>query len=209
MRYPHALAIVGAAAAIALLTTPTHAQHNRARLITNNLGANAVVEPNLHPEVVVSRSLDAQPVHPHKVKLVMPGRTVEQATMHTWVEADARLNRGNQGLHPNHSIVRALRQARRLRDGGAKLVTATYGEAQQVHHSGHAEQSHARLVVAPYWRLQAEVDRATPAMIFHLPRDGRPRDADPHRARPLDLSPERKPSPKLADASEGGSAAER
>ncbi len=56
--------------------------------------ARLVVHPGHHPEVAVSRSLAAQPVHPHMAKLQLAGQ-------HTWIDpyrdydADSRLDGGH------------------------------------------------------------------------------------------------------------------
>jgi hypothetical protein len=68
--------------------------------------ARLIVPAMLHPEVAVSESLAAQPVHPYKFQMQIAGQS-------TWIDARHRLD-GEHGLDDNHSIVQAQRLYRNL-----------------------------------------------------------------------------------------------
>jgi len=112
--------------------------------------AKIVVSPRLHPEVEVSRTLSAQPVHPHMVKVILGGDirpNTAGAVQHTWIDPLQRLD-GEDGLDESHSLVKAQRLYLSLSGVTRKQLDAHRIRSHRLQRD-YADQSRARIVVNP------------------------------------------------------------
>lgn len=101
--------------------------------------ARVIVNAQLHPEVAVSRSLAAQPVHPHLAEVLL------NEAISTYIDPLAELD-GESGLIEGHSLLRAQQLARDLRGISAvdlQAVQSRYTISQPV------ATNTARIVTAP------------------------------------------------------------
>lgn len=128
-----------------------------------------VVSPRLHPEVEVDRTLAAQPVHPHMVKVIIGGDIRPYSTgaaQHTWIDPMQRLD-GENGLDESHSLVKAQRLYLSLSGTTQRELDEHRIRSRQLE-STYAGQSRARIVVNP--RPDATSDPALqPVMIIPRP----------------------------------------
>lgn len=148
--------------------------------------ATIVVSPRLHPEVEVSRSLSAQPVHPHMVKVILGGDirpNTSGAAQHTWIDPLRRLD-GENGLDENHSLVKAQRLYLSLSGVTQKEMDAHRIRSHRLQRD-YADQSRARIVVNPHARSHDDgsmqpvmvVPRPATAPMPSVPKN--PRDEAP------------------------------
>ena len=84
--------------------------------------ARVIVHANLHPEVAVSRSLAAQPVHPYMVEVLL------NEAISTWIDPLAKLD-GESGLIEGHSLLRAQQLGRDLRGISSLELAAVQARA--------------------------------------------------------------------------------
>lgn len=151
----------------------------------NTSNARVIVPARLHPEVEVSRSLAAQPVHPWMVKVVLGGETINRwgstsPVISTWIDPARKLD-GSGGLDENHSLVRAQRLHRSLTDSGDELtqqrIRGRQWRTEQI-----AAGNKARIVVNPDPADADDHTQATPIMIIPIPEGDGPDAAPTHDA---------------------------
>jgi len=141
-------------------------------------GARIIVPARMHREVEVSRSLAAQPVHPHLVKVVLgedsvrlsPGgspHNVGGVVLSTYIDPLQRLD-GNRGLDENHSLVRAQRQYLALRGVTTEQINAIRSSSDRARAEQLAPANRARIVVAPTRQVHAD-EAPKPLMILPVP----------------------------------------
>jgi hypothetical protein len=110
--------------------------------------ARIVVSPRLHPEVEVSRTLAAQPVHPHMVKVIIGGDISPYsagAVQHTWIDPMNRLD-GENGLDESHSLVKAQRAYLSLSGISQRQLDEHRIRSKQLE-STYAGQTRARIII--------------------------------------------------------------
>jgi len=160
------LAVVAAlVAAGAMLAAPDAAQAQSTRIIHapsvpyeprrnlntfTTLGRTSIEVPaRLHREVEVSRSLAAQPVYPHMVKVIMGGSGKfaaddGHAVIHTWIDPLRRLD-GENGLDENHSLVKAQRLFLSLSGTSQRQTDEARVHSHRLQR-GYADQTRAHIV---------------------------------------------------------------
>jgi len=132
--------------------------------------ARIVVSPRLHPEVEVSRTLSAQPVHPHMVKVILGGDIrpdTSGAVQHTWIDPLQRLD-GEDGLDESHSLVKAQRLYLSLSGVTRKQLDAHRIRSHRLQRD-YADQSRARIVVNPNARAAEQDASMQPVMVVPRP----------------------------------------
>ncbi len=153
-----------------------------------------VVPPLLHPEVAVSRTLAAQPVHPHMVQVVIGGSN-RSAALTTWIDPLRRID-GEGRLDANHSLVRAQRLYNALRGVTTEQINALRHASLALEPRG-VGANRALLIITPSHTnraVRAAVERPNlPVMILPsplAPRDGRPNVQPDRRRFDIRVAPE-------------------
>lgn len=169
-----------------------------------------VIPPLLHPEVAVSRTLAAQPVHPHMAQVVIGGIN-HSAAMSTWIDPYRRLV-GEGLLDENHSLARAQRLFYGLRGVSSSDLDAARNAslALEPRVPGSFRVIHGKSSPRLYRPMRAaDESLSLPVLILPnpaTPRDDRPQGEPRHRQRRFDIrvAPEH-PKPdkgaKLAESS--------
>jgi hypothetical protein len=166
-----AMVVIGAATAAQAQSVPYETQYDLPGAGRRSDTA-IIVSPRLHPEVEVSRTLSAQPVHPHMVKVVVGGgysRTGKiNGAVHTWIDPLRRLD-GHEGLDENHSLVRAQRLYLSLSGMTTREVHETQYHSWKLQQT-YAGQSRAYIVVSPKARQAAPAEHEPrPLMVIPKP----------------------------------------
>jgi hypothetical protein len=147
----------------------------------NRTSAHIVMPIRLHPEVEVSRTLAAQPVHPHMVKVLIGGETISStpnvsANISTYIDPMRRLD-GDGGLDENHSLVKAQRLYLSLSGTTTEQLNTIRAHSEQLRARQHTPANRAYLVVAP--PRPEGVDDLVPEPIMIIPVPSAPRPVEP------------------------------
>jgi len=140
--------LVGFTAAASAQSVPYETQ-----VTTNGFyerSARIIISPRLHSEVEVDRTLAAQPVHPHMVKVILGGDISPNsagAVQHTWIDPMQRID-GEDGLDESHSLVKAQRLYLSLSGTTQNELDAHRIRSKQLQ-ANYADQSRARIIVNP------------------------------------------------------------
>ncbi len=162
-------------------------------------GATRVVLPaQLHPQVAVSRSLAAQPVHPHMAKVIIGGggagadMTASAAQVSTYIDPLRRLD-GDGGLDENHSLVRAQRLYLSLTMSSTEELNALRSRAHESFGQTYGRANRALIVVNPHAKDKAMEMSDQPKPIMIIPK---PKVIPAHKADPeMDTKPKAIPVP--------------
>jgi len=119
-----------------------------------------VLPARMHRQVEVSRSLAAQPVHPHMVKVVLSGGS---GILHTWIDPVRRLDAGERRLDENHSLVKAQRLARQLMGITTNDLAELSNRSQAIKAAQLTPANRAKIVQSP------KAAAPTPRIIFMRP----------------------------------------
>ncbi len=174
--------------------TPYQRSHN-VNSFQSQGGTRIITPAQLHPNVTVSRTLAAQPVHPHMVKVIIGGGSPGANTsagagqISTWIDPMRKLD-GDGGLDENHSLVKAQRLYLSLTMTSTEELNAIRSHSHEVYANTYAQSNRVRIVVNPKARQDAAgMARAPkPMMVLTKPVDTK---AKP-QAQP---APEEKPVP--------------
>ncbi len=137
-------------------------------------GTRIVLPLRMHREVEVSRSLAAQPVHPHLVKVVLGEDSARPLSdggsgivLSTYIDPLQKLH-GPNGLDENHSLVKAQRLHLALTGTTSEQVNALSYRSYRAATEQLGGANRARIVVAP--RRAAEPAPARPRPIMIIPK---------------------------------------
>ena len=151
-------------------------------------GARLILPPENHPEVAVSRSLAAQPVHPYLMEVqIGDDRDLTSGILTTYIDPLQRLD-GNEGIDDNHSLVKLQRLYRGLKGVTTSDLAAASQATLRARPRG-ASSNRAQVV------LPIGVSRMTP-MNLH--------DVDGSSARSVIMVPRRMDWDSTKTPSEGG-----
>ncbi len=146
----------------------------------SSFGTTRIVVPaRLHREVEVSRTLAAQPVHPHMVKVILGGgrsagyETGANPVISTWIDPLRRLD-GANGLDENHSLVKAQRLYLSLSGTTQRQIDEARVQSHRIQRT-YASQSNARIITNPAAMRDdgphdVQLQRVGPTP-YHIPHD--------------------------------------
>ncbi len=139
-----------------------------------NQGSTRLIYPaRLHREVEVSRSLAAQPVHPHMAKVIIGGGSDHLSSgraggaLSTYIDPLRQLT-GDGGLDDDHSLVKAQRLHRSL-SGITTDQLAALSNASLKTQPRAVGSNRARLILPPQSHGLMPNDRPTLKPVFILP----------------------------------------
>lgn len=149
-------------------------------------GARIYVPPQLHPQVAVSRTLAAQPVHPHMVQVSLGGAAYS-GQLTTWIDPLARIQ-GEGKLDENHSLVKSQRLYNGLRGTTTEQISAVRNDSLQRQPRG-AGANQARMFVPPlYRRFMQATGRQMQTVI--IPNPAMPQQTQPQKRFDIKVKPE-------------------
>lgn len=181
---------------------PYQTSHNVNSFQTQG-GTRIITPAQLHPNVAVSRTLAAQPVHPHMVKVIIGGGSPGADTstgagqISTWIDPMQRLD-GGDGLDENHSLVKAQRLYLSLTGVSTEQLYAIRSHSHESYAAAYATSNRAQLVVNPKAGQGEKTDMAhtpRPIMVLTKPVDMRTKPkaqpAPEKKATPMPIAPTR------------------
>ena len=144
--------------------------------------ARLIVAARLHREVEVSRSLAAQPVHPHMARVVLGGEFTTgsgsvSGQIQTYIDPLRKLD-GHRGLDHNHSLVKAQRLHLALTGMTTEQLHAVRSQSEAAE-LAMPRANQARIVVAPQRDTQTMMAMPKPLMIIPVPNQGAPQEYKP------------------------------
>ncbi len=174
------------AAPVAFAQDVPYEQAHRVGGMMNQGGARLIFPARLHREVEVSRSLAAQPVHPHLAYIQIGGGSEDLTAprgggaLTTYIDPMRQLD-GDEGLEENHSFIKAQRLHRSLSGVTTEQLAALTSAALAAQPRG-VGSNRARLIANPHAHGFKPIDRIQHQPVFILPAPGG--DARPKAPRP-------------------------
>lgn len=161
------------AASSAFAQDPPYEQSIGLNDFQNQGAARLIWYAQQHPQVAVSRSLAAQPVHPHMAKVQIGGTTSQtdggtsNGAITTWIDPLRRLD-GNHGLAESHSFVKAQRLHRSLSGTTTEQLAALYNASLAARPTA-AGPNQARVIVPPQAGRFKPIDQVNVRPVLILP----------------------------------------